>query len=233
MTVEKVPAIYGAIANVRKEMPMLAKNGVGPSTQGGYKFLAIDDILAAVKPLEDQNDIISYLVNSEIDFHYNIAPETGKEGGRVRKESTQGFGTFTFRYVSTKDGSFVDHVVVAEGADSSDKSTRKTVTQAQKIANITLYNIITGEEDPDAVAGGNDVSEAPRQNVPAPAPAPKKETWMQKVKTDFIDTNKVSKDKAREVRDNLKAEKGNSGLTGDALYEKVYARLENLGQEIG
>ena len=70
-----VPAIYARVNEIRKKVGRIAKNGVGPQTQGSYKFLAIDDILEAVKPLEDEAGIISYPLNHSVTFHYNTSRE--------------------------------------------------------------------------------------------------------------------------------------------------------------
>ena len=118
-----VPAIYARVNEIRKKVGRIAKNGVGPQTQGSYKFLAIDDILEAVKPLEDEAGIISYPLNHSVTFHYNTAAD--KNDGRVPRENVQGLVDFVFRYVAAEDGSFIDVSVPGEGIDSQDKATRK------------------------------------------------------------------------------------------------------------
>lgn len=234
MTDKNVPAIYEAIHAVKKEMPALAKNGVGPQTQGSYKFLSVDDILAAVGPLEVKHGIVSYLVDTEMEFHYNRA--TDKGDGRVPRESVQGFGHFTFRYVSIKDGSHVDHVVPAEGIDTQDKATRKTVTQAQKIANITLYDIVTGEADPDSQDGGAD-----NQAVPSALKDATKATkavsnrastsqggYHAKIKSEFLDTERTNLNFVKSVVEEVKKE---TKATGESLYEEAYNRIKGRVEE--
>lgn len=203
---EKVPAIYAKVNEIRKRVGRIAKNGTGPQTQGSYKFLAVDDILEAVKPLEDELGVISYPVHHEVHFHYNQASDKGD--GRVPRENVQGLVDFTFRYVAVEDGSYIDVSVPGEGIDSQDKAVRKSTTQAQKIANILLYNIITGEEDPDAQDGGAAAQNAPVQQTPAqrtldkartPKPAPKqaagaKTNARDKIRTDYLEPGKVTKE---------------------------------------
>lgn len=222
-TKTEVPAIYTAIATIRKDLPTLSKNGTGPSTQGGYKFLSIDDILTAVRPLEVREGVISYPVQSDTGYHYNTA--LPRDDGRKPSEAVQAIGTMVFRYVAIADGSHIDVEVPAEAMDTSDKATRKYVTQAQKIANITLYNIITGEPDPDSQDGGAEVASAPNpvaSKVAAarePRTAPKREdTPSQKIiREKYVDTGKVTQ--ARAVEMTKTAQQG--GLKGEDAYAAV------------
>lgn len=226
----KVPEIYKAIGAVRAEMRSLQKNGVGPSTQGGYKFLSIDDILAEVKPLEDKHGIISWMEESKTEFYYNTGALA--TDGRTPRLSIQAHGEYKFTYASTKDGSTLSTVVPGEAIDSSDKATRKAVTQAQKIANITLYNIITGEQDPDSEDGGK-ANEAPAKNSPlskarASAPAAKKPTSHETIKANYLDTGKAELDDVKALVAKVKADAKGAGKpepSGEALYAEVLKQL--------
>jgi len=229
--------IYEKILEIRKALPVLAKNGVGPQTQGSYKFLSIDDILEKVKPLEDEHGVISYPVDHQVTFHYNTAADKGD--GRVPKENVQALTDYVFRYVAVEDGSFIDVSVPGEGIDSQDKGTRKATTQAQKIANILLYNIITGEPDPDAQDGGADaqaVSNGPAAKKPAAQrrveQAQEKAAQSKPGGADLnalkaqiraaIDGGKVEKDA---VNDTMKALQG-EGLKGVPLHQRL---IKDLG----
>lgn len=238
----KVPAIYTAVGEIRKNLRALQKNGVGPSTQGGYKFLSIDDILEAVRPLENDNGVISWMENSNLEYHHNTAML--KDDGRTARESTQAYGDITFVYASTKDGSELRMIVPGEAIDNSDKATRKAVTQAQKIANITLYNIITGEQDPDSQDGAHDTSTpavAPKalQKAQAAKPVPAKPRasttpFRDTIKADWIDTEKVTKDYVNSLSTKIKAEAQaakKAAPGGDALYQEILKRLEASDKE--
>lgn len=215
--------IYTAIAKVREELPNIQKNGVGPSTQGGYKFLAVDDILEKVRPLENKHGIISYPVEHSVEFHYNTAAD--KNDGRVARENVQGLVNFVFRYVAVSDGSYIDVSAPGEGIDSQDKATRKATTQAQKIANILLYNIITGEQDPDGLDGGADAQNGQVRTPPAarkidnarvPRPdasAGKGELDTLKAKVrEAITAGALDRDHVMAVQNKIKAEQGLTGL---------------------
>ncbi len=226
MTDSKVPAIYGKIAAIRKEMPTLEKNGVGPSAQGSYKFLSIDDILKAVVPLENKHGVICFPIENRTDFHYNTA--IAKDDGRTPKESVQGLSYFVFRYVAIEDGSYIDVPVTGEGIDSQDKATRKATTQAQKIANILTYNLITGEPDPDGQNGAGDDSEkAPnpamakaRNSAPATKTAALPDddaSYQAKIRQEFTNPGKV---KGSDVNEVFNANGKSYKATYEALVEQ-------------
>lgn len=223
--------IYEKILEVRKNLPALAKNGVGPQTQGSYKFLSIDDILEKVAPLEDEHGIISYPVDHQVTFHYNAAAD--KADGRVPRENVQALTDYVFRYVAVEDGSFIDVSVPGEGTDSQDKGTRKATTQAQKIANILLYRIITGEADPDAQDGGADAQTAATRQQTNPvqqkvAAAKAKATTggpdLNALKgqiRDYIGSDDAKREDVNTRLETLKAE----GLTGVPLHQKLVKDL--------
>lgn len=224
-TASKKLNVFQKIAAIRKEIPTLQKNGELQLGQGrGYKFLAVDDILAAVKPVEDKYGIIVILEDGTIGFHYNTA--LPKDDGRAPVEKVQGYGLFNFWVINTEaDDPTEDSFriqVPAEGGDTADKSTRKTVTQAQKIAYITLYNLITGEPDPDGSEGANggDADKpAPAAVQKAAAPKTSTPTPRAQVKAEFIDTGKKTAKDVNAIKNSI------TGLEGDALYAEVLKRL--------
>lgn len=223
-----VGGIYRKIAAIRKEVGPIAKNGVGPSAQGSYKYVSIDDILKAVVPLEDEQGVICYMVDSDMEFRYLVA-EKPHNALKPPAQSVQGIGSFTFRFVDVEDGSFIDVKVPGEGSDSQDKSTRKAVTQAQKIAKIVTYDLITGEPDPDGMDGAADSSaSAPSavQKARSARTAPEAEEgsvewWKQKVRTEFIKTS----DEIREKAIALDQEAKKKGLTGVDAAKYVYEQF--------
>jgi len=159
-----VPKIYQAIANIQAGVGNIPKNGIGPASQGSYKYVKNDDILEAVSKLMVANNVISRpringyeLVTREIGAN-RVVPMT-----IVHVEIT---------YISVEDGSEFTVQVAAEGADNGDKAGRKAITQAQKIANLLTFNIATGEPDPD----GMDVQPVAQQATPRAMAQAKKET---------------------------------------------------------
>lgn len=138
-----VPKIYSAIANIQAGVGSIPKTGVGPASQGSYKYIKNDDILEAISKLLIENKVITRprIINHEL---------VTREIGANRFVSLT-IVHLEVTYVSVEDGSEFTVVVSAEGADNGDKGGRKAVTQAQKIANLLTFNIATGEPDPDGM----------------------------------------------------------------------------------
>lgn len=152
-TKEGSVGIYGKILAIQKEIKGLQKNGVGPSTQGSYKFLAVDDVLQVVKPLLDQHAVIVHA--NLLDHGFEFTKALAKDDSRTPKYATTAWVKYEFRFIDTEDGSSISTVVLGEGADTSDKATRKATTSAWKVALIQTFSLITGETDPDAQDGAN------------------------------------------------------------------------------
>lgn len=153
-----VPKIYGAIAAIQAGVGTIPKNGIGPASQGSYKFVSNDDILAVISKLLVQHKVI---VKPEILDHQLVTREIG-----ANRSVALTVVTLRTTYISTEDGSEFSVVTTAEGADNGDKGGRKAVTQAQKIANLLTFSIATGEPDPDAL-DVQPVSAAPAQTTTA------------------------------------------------------------------
>ena len=138
-----VPKIYEAIAAIQAAVGNIPKNGVGPASQGAYKYVKNDDILEAIRTLMIKHKVIT---KPEILSYDMVERSIGKD--RVVPMTVV---QLRITYISVEDGSEFAVVVGSEGADNSDKGGRKAVTQAQKIANLLTFNIATGEPDPDGI----------------------------------------------------------------------------------
>lgn len=138
-----VPKIYSAIAKIQAGVGNIPKTGVGPASQGSYKYVKNDDIIEAISKLMIDNKVIT---RPRILSHEIISREIG-----ANRTVAMTVIQLEVTYISIEDGSEFVVVVSAEGADNGDKGARKAVTQAQKIANLLTFNIATGEPDPDGM----------------------------------------------------------------------------------
>jgi len=191
-----VPKIYSAIAAIQAGVGTIPKNGIGPASQGSYKFVANDDILAVISKLLVEHKVI---VRPEILSHELVTREIG-----ANRSVALTVVTLKTTYISTEDGSEFSVVTTAEGADNGDKGGRKAVTQAQKIANLLTFSIATGEPDPDAL----DVQPV---SAPTQSPAGKKIAQAKEAG-------------AQSVANEIKAFLGSAGLAG-SVANTIGARI--------
>lgn len=215
-----MPKILQAIANIQAGVGAIPKNGVGPASQGSYKYIKNDDILEKISGLLVENNVI---VQPRITKHKLVSREIG--AGRivpiviVELETT---------FVHAEDGSTFTVVTCAEGADNGDKGTRKAVTQAQKIANLLTFSIATGEPDPD----GEDVV----PNVPKATAASKKiddakkpdaASAFNEIKA-FLGANQIPSSAANALGARLSGGKPSSEWSNDiAVLKKILTALKN------
>lgn len=183
-----VPKIYGAIAKIQAGVGNIPKDGVGPASQGSYKYVKNDDILEKISKLLVEHNVI---VRPRIISHDLVTREIG-----ANRSVALTVVTLETTYIAVEDGSEFSVVTTAEGADNGDKGGRKAVTQAQKIANLLTFSIATGEPDPDGI------------EVTASAPAQAKASAT---------ATKIAKAKdgdASAVFNDIKAFLGANGLNG-------------------
>lgn len=160
----EVPKIYKAIAAIQAGVGNIPKNGIGPASQGSYKYVKNDDILEAISKLMIQHKVIT---RPEILSYELLSREIG-----ANRTVPMTVVQLRITYVSVEDGSEFSVVVGSEGADNGDKGGRKAVTQAQKIANLLTFNIATGEPDPDGMeVTPNAAPSATAQRIAKAAPS--------------------------------------------------------------
>ena len=147
------PKIYGAMLAVADGVGTIEKNGEMKFGGTSYKYVKNDDILDKVSKL---------LVANKIIVQPTFTAEDVNRGSRpfVYIHLTQ-------TYISAEDGSSVAVSVVGEAAAGDDKSIRKAVTQAQKMANLLTFSISTGDPDPDGMEYKVAADEAPKQSAVA------------------------------------------------------------------
>jgi hypothetical protein len=180
-----VPKIYPAIAAIQAEVGNIPKNGIGPASQGSYKYIKNDDILEKVSELLVKHNVI---VRPRV-LDYSI---TNREIGSNRTAPLTVL-TLETTYISVEDGSEFTVVVSSEGADNGDKAGRKAMTQAQKMTNLLTFSIATGEPDPDG--------------MDAPVSAPSQSPVAKKIAN-------AKNDDATSIFNDIKAFLGSSGLNG-------------------
>lgn len=217
---EALPKILQAIANVQAGVGAIPKNGIGPASQGSYKYIKNDDILEKISALLVANNVI---VQPRITKHELITREIGANRFVpvvvVELETT---------FVHTEDASTFTVVTAAEGADNGDKGTRKAVTQAQKIANLLTFSIATGEPDPDGEEVTPNVPKATAASKKiADAKSPDASSVFNEIKA-FLGANQIPSSAANALGARLSGGKTSAEWSNDvAVLNKILTALKN------
>jgi hypothetical protein len=147
------PAINRAILAVQKDIDAIDKNRQN-SSQGGYAYRGIDDVINEIHPL---------FVKSGIFITTTVLEQAREE------RATKNGGLLIYRILKIRfafhaeDGSKIECEVVGEGMDAGDKSSNKAMSVALKYAILQMFTIPT-----------KDFMTDPEVDSPEPAPkAPK------------------------------------------------------------
>jgi len=214
-----VPKIFAAIAAIQAGVGSIPKNGTGPTSQGGYKYVKNDDIIEAISKLMIENNVIT---RPEITRHGFVTREIGSN-----RSVAVTVIDLKVTYISTVDGSEFIVRVSAEGADNSDKGTRKAVTQAQKIANLLTFNIATGEPDPDGTDVVPTVSNTPTQQRIAKANTSGANAIYNEIKA-FLGTAGLTGSVANTIGQRISGGKASEEwLKDDVVLAEVLKALKN------
>lgn len=141
--------IYERLSLATDKIDRVAKNlkvGVGNSQ---YKAVSEADVLAAVKPIENEFGIYSYPLKREL-VSTNEFTTTSEYNGTTKEKLTIFLRIKTiYRFVNIDNPTeFIDVETFGDGVDSQDKAPGKAMTYADKYALLKAYKIETGE-DPD------------------------------------------------------------------------------------
>lgn len=139
-TTPAVPAIYGAILGVIKDVGAIGKNS--KNAQQGFMYRGIDAVMNALQPALVQHGIF---VVPEVLEQKREERVTGKGGNLI-------YSVIKMKYsFIAADGSRVCATVIGEGMDSGDKASNKAMSVAFKYACFQVFCIPTEEmKDPDA-----------------------------------------------------------------------------------
>lgn len=146
---EKMLAATAKIATVAKNLSVDTGKGKG------YKAVSEADVLAAVKPVEEELGIFSFPVARKIlDSGEIVNTYTDRNGNTTTKRQMYMRLETTYRFVNVeKPEEYVDVITYGDGVDSQDKGPGKAMTYADKYALLKGYKIRTGD-DPDVEASG-------------------------------------------------------------------------------
>lgn len=152
-----VPAIYAALNAVQRALGKFEKSGRGPSSQGSYPFLPVDDIVARLAPALLENGVITVPRITEAVQDTARFPKVNMNGEPIhdgRPPAIQVVSRIRYEldFVAVVDGSKITAQAYGESQDTGDKGLRRAATQAYKEILLRTFSIVTGEDDPDAFA---------------------------------------------------------------------------------
>lgn len=139
---QKMALATDKIARVKKDLNV----STGKSS---YKAVGEQQVLEAVKPIENEVGIYSYPISRNV-IDKDIITSSTSYNGEV-KEKTQFFMRLetVYRFVNIEDKEdYIDITTYGDGIDSGDKAPGKAMTYADKYALLKAYKIETGD-DPD------------------------------------------------------------------------------------
>jgi len=175
MSEEKSENIYQAMVAIQGDISAVGKDTRSPNLN--YTYRSADDVTDMLHPL-----LVKHGVTVVPTVHNcDQTDYTSQRGGRM----LHALLTMEFRYYAT-DGSYVSVVTIGEGADASDKSCNKAMTQARKNADCQVFTIPTGDEDPEYnrpdMAGDPDVSayKPPKRTATSTSPGRREASEKQK-----------------------------------------------------
>ena len=127
--------IFQRMSAVTSKLERVAKNLTVGIRNNAYKAVGEADVLAAVKPLEEEYGIYSYPVNRDI-VETNVLTTTSEYNGQTSEKKQLFLRIRTvYRFVNVdKPDDFIEITSYADGIDSGDKACGKAMTYADKYA---------------------------------------------------------------------------------------------------
>ena len=216
----EIPKIYQAIAAIQAGVGNIPKAGVGPASQGSYKYVRNDDIIEAISRLMIEHGVIT---KPRILRHDLVTREIG-----ANRTVPMTIVDLEVTYISVEDGSEFTVQVSSEGADNGDKGGRKAVTQAQKIANLLTFNIATGEPSTHGIEVVPQASQASpaRQKIDKASSKPAQSDTFNEIKA-FLGANGLSGSVANTLGERLSDGKAPAEWSKDEeVLGKILAALK-------
>jgi len=151
-----VPAIFGKIATIQREVGAIPRNGTGPAAKGGFSYIKAEDILDKIHALLVQENVITIPSIKHTKHEVNVVNNRQYVNATIEA---------TYTYVAVDDGSSMTVTAIGEGSDiGSDTATRKAATQALKISHLHTFTIPNSEFDDEGY-------EPADKQLPTPMPS--------------------------------------------------------------
>ncbi|MCK9603174.1 MAG: hypothetical protein M0R66_02165 [Candidatus Omnitrophica bacterium] len=219
-TDNKVPAIYGAMGEVLKAL-RVDKAGQLPTQLGGKTYITAADAFAAVKNLFADNHIV--IIPTEKVVRYDTLVDSHEKVRFLIAVE----GTYTL--VSTVDGSTVTIGGAGDGT-ALGASVASNIASTNALKNALFRTFLISEQSVEDEAKQGSVSERPSPAQSkidaarkASASAKSESSFRSKIRTEWVDTGKITRDRANELLGEAEA----NGLKEEAAYKWILEGLES------
>lgn len=184
---DKQQTIIQRLAEVKAELGTIEKDRVDQGGGGTFMAFAVDRVYGHLGPLFNKHGIV--VVPQFVSATYEDTQ--AKSGARGK------WVTVVVDYVfHSIDGSEVTMRFGAEGIDYQDKATNKAVQQAFKYGLVQMFQLSTGDVDPDAAELPDQTSETVEEKPPSLA-----EKRLKKIKdAAWIHTTGTAYDRIAETK---------------------------------
>ncbi len=165
--------VIARLLAVKAELGTIEKDRVDQGGGGTFMAFAVDRVYGHLGPLFNKHGIVvvPYFVSADYEDTHS---QSGKKGK---------WATVVVDYVFHGiDGSTVTMRFGAEGIDYQDKATNKAVQQAFKYGLVQMFQLSTGDVDPDAADLPEQASESAEKPAEVEKPPSLADKRMKKVK---------------------------------------------------
>jgi hypothetical protein len=152
--------LFEKMSAITNELGTIPKNLTIGTGKWQYKAVGENDVLNAVKKLEEKHKVFSYPFDRRtVTESYQLAAKDDGEDGKskvfIRIETT-------YRFVDIENPeSYIDVKAYGDGIDTLDKAPGKAITYADKYCLLKAYKIETGDDldrKPSDDLAGHDIA---------------------------------------------------------------------------
>jgi hypothetical protein len=135
--------VYQAILEVQRKVTHVEKGDQYNGGQTRFAYRGIDRVVTALAPAMREVGLLMMPTDTALTEYLNVMTAGGKQASLARV-------LVTYTLAAADDPHTVTVIVPGEAMDSGDKSVSKAMSVAWRTALIQVFNLPTGEPDPDS-----------------------------------------------------------------------------------
>lgn len=187
MTEATPPHVFIAINAIQQELGEIGigKNKTAEMGKFSYNFRGIDDIYAALSPLLAVHGLVITPKILDREVREVETEKTDYKGNVSTTHTMYTFLTVQYDFISSRDASRHDCIVVGEAMDSGDKSTNKAMSAAYKYMALQVFCIPTEGTNNDSESETYKMKGSTNTVISAASTGPVKPTAAQNAQLDM------------------------------------------------